>query len=167
MLYDQAVYEEYMEVFDALPIASIVNGLYLSMHGGISEKLTSINAINKIERKMEPPEETLLADLLWADPVSDRKASNTDFLENDHRGISVMFGRKPLKELLRKEKLKAIVRAHEMKLEGFKFHCWDGPEAFPPCVTIFSAPAYCNSDNDAAVMISEGDDVDIRTFSER
>ena len=46
MLYDEQVYEEYMETFDMLPIAGLVNGLYLSMHGGISHRLTSVEAIN-------------------------------------------------------------------------------------------------------------------------
>jgi hypothetical protein len=46
MLYDEETYEEYMETFDMLPVASIVNGLYLSMHGGISHRLTSSEAIN-------------------------------------------------------------------------------------------------------------------------
>ena len=46
MLYDEETYEEYMETFDMLPIASVVNGLYLSMHGGISHRLTSVEAIN-------------------------------------------------------------------------------------------------------------------------
>ena len=54
-----------------------------------------------------------------------------------------------------------------MKLEGYKFHTWDGTAAFPPCITLFSAPSYGNSDNDAAVMISDGEGVDIRTFSVR
>ena len=63
-----------METFDVLPIAAVVNGLYLSMHGGISKKLTSLEAINQVSRNMEPPDDSLLADLLWADPASDRKA---------------------------------------------------------------------------------------------
>ena len=31
---------------------------------------------------MEPPDDTLLADLLWADPVKDKLASKTNFVEN-------------------------------------------------------------------------------------
>lgn len=78
------------------------------------------------------------------------------------------FGRRPLKRLLEKEGLRAIVRAHQQKSTGYKFHTWDGPNEFPPCITIFSAPNYCSSDNEAAVMmISEGDKVDVRTFTER
>ena len=58
-----------MEAFDLLPIAATVNGLYLAMHGGISHRLTSLAAINEVDRRMEPSDETLLADLLWADPA--------------------------------------------------------------------------------------------------
>ena len=167
MLYDEQTYEEYMETFDCLPVASIVNGLYLTMHGGISHRLTSTSAINQIDRRMEPPDDTLLADLLWADPAKGRAALNTDFTDNNERGISVYFGKAPLKKLLQKENLRAVVRAHQQKQSGYKFHTWDGPNEFPPCITVFSAPNYCASDNDAAVMISEGDRVDVRTFTER
>jgi len=58
-----------MECFDCLPVASVVNGLYLTMHGGISQRVTNLEVINQIERRMEPADETLLADLLWADPA--------------------------------------------------------------------------------------------------
>ena len=116
---------------------------------------------------MEPPDDTLLADLLWADPVKDKNASKTTFIDNNERGISVYFGRTPLKALLKKDRLRAVVRAHQQKRTGYKFHTWDGPNEFPPCITVFSAPNYCASDNEAAVMISDGDRVDVRTFTER
>jgi serine/threonine-protein phosphatase 2B catalytic subunit len=167
MLYDEQIYEEYMDTFDMLPVSGLVNGRYLAMHGGISHRLTSVAAINQIERRMEPPDDSLLADLLWADPAKGRAAFTTSFDENNERGISVYFGKTPLKLLLKKEGLKAIVRAHQQKQTGYKFHTWDGPNEFPPCITVFSAPNYCASGNDAAVMISEEDKVDVRTFTER
>ena len=46
MLYDEEVYECFIETFNCLPLAAIVNGLYLTMHGGISERLTSVELIN-------------------------------------------------------------------------------------------------------------------------
>ena len=61
---------------------------------------------------MEPPDDTLLADLLWADPARGSSALTTDFIDNEQRGISVYFGRAPLKALLKKERLRAVVRAH-------------------------------------------------------
>ncbi len=126
-----------------------------------------MSAINNIERRMEPPDDSLLADLLWADPAKGRAAFTTSFEDNQERGISVYFGREPLNRLLKKENFKAVVRAHQQKQTGYKFHTWNGPNEFPPCITVFSAPNYCASDNDAAVMISEEDKVDVRTFTER
>ena len=73
-----------------------------------------------------------------------------------------------MNNLLEKEGLKAIVRAHECKQRGYKFHQWNGTEEFPPVITIFSAPNYCGThDNQAAVLISKGDNVDIKTFVEK
>ena len=163
-LYDQQTYEEYMECFDMLPVSAVVNGRYLAMHGGISHRLTSLNVINQIERRIEPEDDSLLADLLWADPVKDKRASTTEFAENPERGISCYFGNKPVKRLLNQERLKSIVRAHQMKDAGYKFHTWDGPNEFPPVITVFSAPDYQASGNNAAVMISEEEKVDLRTF---
>lgn len=68
-MYDTEFYDKVMETFDLLPISALVNGHYLCMHGGISEKLESVDCINLIDRKHEPPgEDCLMTDLLWADP---------------------------------------------------------------------------------------------------
>ena len=98
-----------------LPISAIVNGQYLCMHGGISESLKSIDDTNKIDRKQEPPQEDcLLADLLWADPAGNRETAN-DYVFNEKRSVSVIFGKRPANKLLAKSNLKAIIRAHECK----------------------------------------------------
>ena len=39
-----------MELFDALPIACVVDDKYLAMHGGISPELNLIADINDINR---------------------------------------------------------------------------------------------------------------------
>ena len=40
--YDQEIYDLCMESFDLIPIACIVNGKFLAVHGGISPELTSV-----------------------------------------------------------------------------------------------------------------------------
>jgi len=39
-----------MELFDALPIACVVDEKYLAMHGGISPELNNIDEINQLNR---------------------------------------------------------------------------------------------------------------------
>ena len=104
----------YQDTFDRLPVAAQVNGQYLAVHGGISERLTSLSDINMIDRQMEPEDDTLLADLLWADPARNKECNQFDYVYNEERNISCYFGKAPLLKLLGKEKLKALVRAHQL-----------------------------------------------------
>jgi len=48
--YDVEVYDMFMDVFDALPIAALVAKKYLAMHGGISQELNRIEQINQLNR---------------------------------------------------------------------------------------------------------------------
>ena len=136
------------------------------MHGGISPQLTSLDAINLFDRKMEPPDnDCLMTDLLWADPARNAE-TEVDYTANEKRGAGIVYGKGPVNEILEITGLKCIIRAHECKKNGYKQHCWNGPEEFPPVITIFSAPNYCGTyGNKAAIFISEGEDVDIKSFS--
>ena len=97
--YDVDLYDMLMDAFDWLPLACLVCGQYLCMHGGISQHMTSLQSINAIDRRMEPPEDGLLCDMLWSDPA-DSKKCNKDWIFNEKRCISVVFGRRPLTNLL-------------------------------------------------------------------
>jgi serine/threonine-protein phosphatase 2B catalytic subunit len=48
--FDNQVYDSFMELFDALPIACVIDEKYLAMHGGISPNLNSIQEINLLNR---------------------------------------------------------------------------------------------------------------------
>ena len=140
-------------MFQALPIASICNGKLLCVHGGISQRIKSVKSINKVYRFREPLQKDILTDLLWADPFDNPKDAQTkDYAKNDARNISVFFGLRPVKELLKKEKLLTIVRAHQVKPNGYEFHHWEGN--FPTVITIFSAPNYEKLGNSGAVLLS-------------
>ena len=43
--YDQTTYDLFMESFDALPIACIVNDRFLALHGGLSPELKTIDEL--------------------------------------------------------------------------------------------------------------------------
>ncbi len=109
---EQEIYELFLEAFEALPLAAVVNNDYLCMHGGISPQLNDAEEINKINRFVEPPLSGILCDLLWADPVEDSQAMKVNFGENKERECSVKFGLKPVKNLLKKNNFLSVIRAH-------------------------------------------------------
>lgn len=47
---EEDIYERFIDIFDALPIAADVNGDYLCMHGGISQELEKTSDIDKVDR---------------------------------------------------------------------------------------------------------------------
>jgi serine/threonine-protein phosphatase 2B catalytic subunit len=106
------IYEMFLEAFESMPIAAIVNGDYLCMHGGISPSLIDAEDINKVNRFVEPQLKGLLCDLLWSDPVDDSHSMKTNFSENKERECSVKFGLKPVKALLKKNNFLSVIRAH-------------------------------------------------------
>ena len=141
--FDEETYQATIQAFQSLPLAAVVNGEYFCVHGGISSRLQSLKSVNEIERFQEPgDEENLFNDLLWADPMKMKETFNHSEKPND-RGISVLFGWAVLEAFLEANMLRALVRAHEQKDDGFKLHMWRGESDDPPCITIFSAPNYC------------------------
>ena len=106
-----------------------------------------------------------MSDILWADPMKNENASE-DFKFNEDRGTSCQFNSRPLKALLKKQKMQTMLRAHEVQDQGYKFH-WLGSDGYPACITIFSAPNYCgNYGNKGAVVCSMPDNIEILTFEE-
>ena len=115
--YDVEVYDSIMEMFDNLPLVCTVNELYLCVHAGISPDLYELNDINtKIDRFQEPPNVGLHCDLLWSDPFrEDTDAQAQDWSRNTDRECSWLYGMRPVKNLLRKERLLTLIRAHEVQ----------------------------------------------------
>lgn len=68
--YTQRLWQVYQDVFNMMPLVGLVGGKILCMHGGVSEKLTSLNVLRELERPIDPPNGSLHIDLLWADPDS-------------------------------------------------------------------------------------------------
>ena len=152
--YDLEIYNMFMDLFDSMPLTGIVDNKYFAMHGGISPELAKVDQVDKIQRFQEVPLEGIFCDLLWADPMSDEVANSKDYQDNEERECSYLFGKKPAKKLLDNNGLMSILRGHQVQIEGYKMHRWDGPASFPYVITIFSAPNYCGYyENKASVLI--------------
>lgn len=104
-----------------------------------------------------------MCDLLWADPMKDDKAVKGHYVQNSERDCSVYFGKRPTKKLLDNNGLMAVIRGHQVQVDGYKMHKWDGPKSFPYVITVFSAPNYCGYyENKASVLIIKQGDLSLK-----
>lgn len=168
--YDLTVYYAFMESFDTLPIAAVINGKFLTLHGGLSPDLRVLSQIGGVNRFMEPPRNGLFCDLLWADPIDEEKeehlAQTGPFFPNDVRGCSFFFGYEAASGFLDRNGLLSVIRAHEAQLEGYKMHQTNEKTGFPTVITIFSAPNYCDVyNNKGAVLKFENNTLNIQQFN--
>ncbi|CAD6199790.1 unnamed protein product [Caenorhabditis auriculariae] len=135
----------FQAAFATMPLTGLVSNRILCMHGGISSRMKSLNDLKRLRSKpidiVDNP--SLAMDLLWADP--DETISG---FEENTRGVSYVFGADVLQEMMRKLELDLVVRAHQVVQDGYEFF------ANKKLVTVFSAPHYCGSFNNAAAMMN-------------
>lgn len=135
-------WKTFIDVFNTLPIASIVASKIFCVHGGLSPSLTSMDDIRRIQRPTDVPDYGLLNDLVWSDP-SDTALE----WEDNERGVSYCYGKGVINSFLATHDMDLICRAHMVVEDGYEFY------NDRTLVTVFSAPNYCGEfDNFAAVM---------------
>lgn len=132
--YSKQLWLRFVDVFDMLPIAAVVNERIFCVHGGLSQHLEHVSQIEYIERPVSIPMSGLLTDLLWADPSSEING----FAPSD-RGTSYLFGVDVLQEFVERYDYDLVCRAHQVVMNGFDFPFPDNQGI----VTVFSAPNYC------------------------
>ncbi len=71
--YHIKLWKAFVDCFNCMPVAAIIEDRILCMHGGLSPELTSIEQINSVVRPTDIPDTGLLCDLLWADPEASVK----------------------------------------------------------------------------------------------
>lgn len=137
------MWKTFGDCFNCLPIAATVNDRVFCCHGGISPHLSSMDQIRQIIRPTDIPDTGFLCDLLWSDP--DKNAQNWG--END-RGVSYVFGTRPVHEFCQKYDFDLVCRAHQVVEDGYEFF------AEQKLVTVFSAPNYCGDNDNAAAILN-------------
>jgi len=148
--YSTKLWKSCCQVFEALPVAALIDGKIFCCHGGIGPELKSIEMIDKIKRPLAVPTTGILADLLWADPNPTPGARGW---QPSDRGISYMFGADELSKFLKYNNLELICRGHQVVEAGYEFF---GERRL---LTLFSAPNYCGEFDNAGAMLIVGEDL--------
>jgi serine/threonine-protein phosphatase PP1 catalytic subunit len=147
---DGQIWPLFLKAFDTLPIAAIVGAQYFCVHGGLSPDLERPSDVMQIVRPTEIHDAGLMSDLLWSDP----NPAIAEWGPND-RGATITWGLAVAKAFVERNGLAAVVRAHQMAMEGYHFPF--APE-YKRVITVFTASHYAGEyQNRAAVMEIDGD----------
>ncbi|KAJ1728481.1 Palmitoyl-protein thioesterase 1, partial [Coemansia sp. Benny D160-2] len=140
------VFDLFQEVFEALPVAHLIQGKIFVVHGGLYSRETARNAqtpegdgvvrlaeLREMSRFHQPHFNSLLCESLWSDPQPQKGRSPNP------RGTVIQYGPDVTKEFCDTNGLTMVIRSHQQMEEGYEI-AHDGQ-----MVTVFSAPNYCDS----------------------
>jgi len=106
----------FRDVFNALPLASVIDHKIFCVHGGLSPDISTISDILQISRPLSIPEKGPIADLLWSDP-----SSQISEWGPNKRGNTISWGIKAAKSFMTNNGLTTIVRAHQVMYDGYGY----------------------------------------------
>lgn len=154
--YSRKVFEAFAESFGALPLATLINGSYLVMHGGLFSNdnvtLEDIRSINRfpLSGLSQPARDGIAMELLWTDPQPENGRSPSK------RGLGIQFGPDITERFCLSNKIRKVLRSHEVRMGGVEV------EHNGRLITVFSAPNYCDATGNmgGVVHIEENGDYD-------
>eukprot|EP00448_Togula_jolla_P024893 CAMPEP_0170573732 /NCGR_PEP_ID=MMETSP0224-20130122/2919_1 /TAXON_ID=285029 /ORGANISM="Togula jolla, Strain CCCM 725" /LENGTH=691 /DNA_ID=CAMNT_0010896333 /DNA_START=12 /DNA_END=2088 /DNA_ORIENTATION=- len=148
------VWERVNDVFEFLPIAALVEGAILCIHGGIGDSIASLEDLRGIPKPIQvigeitestTRRERMILDALWSDPTENDSVLG---VHASPRGKNTCrFGPDRVQEFNRRNGLRLIIRAHECVQHGYEYF------AGGQLLTVFSATNYCNQYNNDGAMV--------------
>lgn len=142
------VYEAFMQAFDSLPLASVVQGTVFVVHGGLFERrgvrlshLEAVNRFREIPLTRNTFEDGLFQDMMWSDPQDERGVRPSS------RGAGHFFGRDVTANFCRANNLHLVIRSHECVPDGFEF------THKTQLLTLFSASDYCGDTGNMGAFV--------------
>lgn len=154
-------YDLFQDVFDQLPVACLVGGRLLCVHGGVGDGRWDLNDLRAVRRPLgqqdlESANLRWVQNILWSDPIEDdqdswRGAGAPVFGVHDspRKTSAVLFGWDVTKTFCARNGLGMVVRSHQSKMGGLGFDVMHDDML----VRVFSARDYEGHGNDGAVLL--------------
>lgn len=147
--FDAEFFDAVQDTFKMLPLGHVVERQVLVVHGGLSgEHNVTLDELRSIDRMAsrrghteKSREDILMEALLWSDP---RPIVG---VQDSHRGAGVEFGSDVTHDFLERNKLRLLIRSHEMMEEGYQ--CMHADKL----ITVFSASYYCGKNENFGAVI--------------
>lgn len=112
--YGSDFYSNYEKLFSNLSYSALVNRKFLAVHGGLARELRTIADLEALP-KHQISLISICFELMWNDPNE-----SIEGFETNDRGLGTYyFGRDVLYEFLNRNNLKAMIRSHEPRPNGY------------------------------------------------
>lgn len=127
-------------LFQNLPLASVLDKEVFVVHGGLWRRDFRLTQLKRVAFRRPLPErpgvglETIIFDSVWSDPHEGRGIG-----ANPRGDVIVSFGPDVTRRFLKQEKLRLVVRSHQVPESGNGYE-WHHSKK---CITVFSASNYC------------------------
>ncbi|KAK2765978.1 hypothetical protein FQN54_007493 [Arachnomyces sp. PD_36] len=151
--YNERTFKLFSESFSALPLATLIGDKFFTLHGGLfSDDKITLDDIRKYNRhgQRQPGQQGLMMEMLWTDPQVQPGRGPSK------RGVGLQFGPDITKRFCEANNLSAIIRSHEVRMEGYEVE-HDGR-----CITVFSAPKYCDTTENKGAYINIGPELELQ-----
>lgn len=151
--YNERIFKLFSESFSALPLATLIGKKFFVLHGGLfSDDNVTLDDIRKLDRhkQRQPGQSGLMMEMLWTDPQTEPGRGPSK------RGVGMQFGPDVTKRFCDRNGLEAVIRSHEVRMDGYE------EEHDGKCITVFSAPKYCDMTENRGAYINIGPDYKLR-----
>jgi len=142
-----SIYKKICDLFDYLPLAAIINNQIICVHSGIGEHVKNISDINSIKKPYNVKDNIIVQEILWSSPNnnSNKEEYKGNNFTNNYRKYH--FDEKMLNNFLTNNKLKMLIRSHDVIDSGIEKSFND------KCITVFSATNYCGTIQNTGALL--------------
>lgn len=155
------MWQLFNNVFDAMPVAGVIDDQVYCAHGGIPFSAFTLEQIASIPTHLPDPESQSPAawEILWNDPINDDELDDLSemrrrelqekkgFIENSKRGTAYLYSGKAVMPFLHANGMSHVLRAHECIREGYQYKLGGR------VTTVFSCSRYVGQSNHAACIM--------------
>jgi len=135
------LFELYIAAFGLLPIAAIIGGKVICVHGGITPEWQSIAQLEAIRRPIIPDSNEFVKGILWSDP-----SGEIDEWGPSARNAGNMYGPVAFDAFMRATGFDIMIRGHQCIEPGYKFQFGDR------LLTLFTSSNYCGVHGNKAAI---------------
>jgi len=149
----QVVFEAIHSTFDWLPLAALVGGKVLVLHGGLGDGSWGLRDLENVKRPLESTSDPFLMNVLWSDPSDSDSMMARGVHANQERGEGAgihQFGPDVTMAFCKREGINLVIRSHQYVRQGYKV--MHGGHL----ITLFSARNYLaeeDTENDGAMLL--------------